>query len=468
MSKKLWGGRFKKEMHPLLKCFSYSLSVDFKLVEAELKVNDAWVRMLARVRLITRPEMNRLLRGLKSLGKVLCAADPHKSVPSKFLRKYEDIHSLIQDQLEKKVGEVGKKIHTGRSRNDLVVTSTRLYLKGQIPELEGLIREAQRGLIAAAKKSSGAIIAGMTHMRKAQPVLLAHHLLAYVEMFEEDRARLVDCLKRVDVLSLGSAALAGSSLKLDQDYLARQLGFSKVSTNSLAAVSDRGFLTEFLSGLAILWTHLSRLSEDFILWNSEFFGFVDLDDEFATGSSLMPQKKNPDIFELIRGRSGVIFGHLQALLTMQKGLPLGYNRDLQEDKPAVFDAIMKTRITLKLLALTLASVQWNRKAMETSVEDDVLFATDILEYLVRKSVPFAEAHELVGRIVRASAEEQKPMREFSLPEWKRYGKVFDSDIYDLFQPRTSVAAKKTIGSTQPKRVRSQILKWERSLSRGSR
>lgn len=264
-------------------------------------------------------------------------------------------------------------------------------------------------------------------------------------------------------MPLGSAALAGSALPLDQKFLQKELGFSAIATNSLAAVSDRGFLAEFLSALAILWMHLSRLAEDFILWNSEAFGYIELDDAFATGSSLMPQKKNPDIFELVRGRAGVIFGYLQALLTVQKGLALSYNRDLQEDKPGVFDAIKKTTAALEILTLTVGSVTWHKKAMARAVEDDSLFATDILEYLVRKKVAFSEAHHIVGKIVRYISEADRKMRGLTIQEWKRFSPFFSADIHDLFEAKESIRGKKTIGSTHPARVKKEITKWKNTL-----
>lgn len=456
--KKLWGGRFKKDMHPALKCFSYSLHVDGELLAAELKVNSAWVKMLAKIGVLTRAESGRMLRGIHAVEKqfedeALCS----------YLKEYEDVHTLIQSSLEKKIGALGKKIHTGRSRNDLVVTSTRVWVKEQLAILDLEIQKTQKALIKAAEKSGDAIIAGLTHLKKAQPILMAHHLLAYVEMLEEDRERLADGLKRVDVLPLGSAALAGSALAIDRKFLARELGFSKISSNSMAATSDRAFLAELLSGLSILWVHLSRLSEDFILWNSEAFGYIELDDAFATGSSLMPQKKNPDVFELIRGRSATVFGQLQALLVVQKGLPLAYNRDLQEDKQPVFDAVKKSKAALNLLALTIESLSFNTKAMAASIQDDNLYATDLLEYLVRKKVTFTEAHEVVGNAVRYAQEAGKPLRDISLSEWKKFSPQFDATIFDLFDARASVAAKKTLGSTQPGMVKQEIAKWKRKL-----
>ena len=458
MAKSLWGGRFKKEMHPLLKCFSYSLHIDGELLEAELQVDAAWVKMLGRIGVLKQAEVNRMLQGLKAVekdykGKPLC----------NFMKDYEDVHTLIQSSLEKKIGALGKKIHTGRSRNDLVVASTRVWLKEKIQWLDSKIRLAQKALVKAAEKSGDAVIAGLTHMKKAQPVLMAHHLLAYVEMLEEDRERLRDSIKRVDILPLGSAALAGSALPLDQKFLARELGFSKIAANSMAATSDRAFLAEFLSVLSILWVHLSRLSEDFILWNSEAFHYIELDDAFATGSSLMPQKKNPDVFELIRGRSAGVLGSVQAILGLQKGLPLAYNRDLQEDKAPVFEVSKRTGAALELLALTLASMTFNKEAMRASVQDDNLYATDLLEYLVRKNVSFAQAHEIVGNVVRAAQDSGKSLRKISLKEWKKFAPQFGPDIYHLFDPKTSVSAKKTIGSTQPARVKGEIARWKKTL-----
>lgn len=458
MSKKLWGGRFKKEMHPALKRFSYSLETDRKLFSAELRVNEAYAKMLAKIGILTGNESQKLVRVLRQIEKTYSSEGLRSCV-----KDYEDIHTFLQSELEKRAGAVAKKIHTGRSRNDLVVTSTRIYLREKLETIQKGIEVLQRALVGAAEKAGELIIPGMTHLKRAQPILLAHHLLAYVEMLAEDRSRLQDAEKRVNVLPLGSAALAGSALPLDQIFLQKQLGFAAIAQNSLAAVSDRGFLAEFLSALSILWMHLSRLAEDFILWNTEAFGYVELDDAFATGSSLMPQKKNPDVFELIRGRAGVIFGYLQAILTVQKGLPLSYNRDLQEDKPGVFDSVCKTVTALEVLALTVSSVSWQKKAITAALQEDSLFATDILEYLIRKKLPFSEAHQLVGKIVRYAEESDKKMRQLSISEWKKFSPKFGADIHDLFDPRDSVRGKKTVGSTHPVRVKKEITKWKKAL-----
>lgn len=461
MAKKLWGGRFRKEMHPKLKAFSYSLAVDGNLFHAELRVNEAYVKMLARAGLLTGREKKKLLRAIGSVKRQFS----HRDLAS-FASEFEDVHSFIQYHLEREAGEAAKKIHTGRSRNDLVVTSTRLWLKEEIAGIDRKIAGLQQSLVRAARKTKDAVIAGLTHLRRAQPVLLAHHLLAYVEMIEEDRERLADAARRTDVLALGAASLGGSSLPIDRKFLARELGFSKISANSLAAVSDRAFCCEFLSGIAILWMHFSRLSEDFILWNSEPFGYLELDDAFATGSSLMPQKKNPDVFELLRGGSAAMFGRLQSLLVLQKGLPLAYNRDLQEDKAALFEAVRKTRLALEVLALTIDSAGFNSRMMEASVLEDEIYATDVAEYLVRKKIPFSLAHTQVGQMVRIAREREIPLREFPLAELKKINPVFENDVFDLFNPKFSVRSKKTYGSTHPSGVLREILRWEQRLSGG--
>jgi len=458
MSKKIWGGRFKKEMHTQLKKFSYSLLTDYELFESELEVNIAYVQTLAKIKLINPAEKSKLLRGIEKLKKDW---DPLEVC---FLfDRYEDIHAFIQSELEKSVGKTAKKLHTGRSRNDLVVTSTRLFLSKKVRQTIMELSETQRSLVGLAKKAKELVIPGLTHLRKAQPVYLAHHLLAYVEMLEEDKCRLRDSLKRIEVLALGSAALAGSSLPIDQEFLKEKLGFTSIASNSMAVTSDRGFAAEVLSVFSILWMHLSRLSEDFILWNSEYVDFVELDDAFATGSSLMPQKKNPDVFELTRGRAGVIFGSLMSLLTLQKGLPLAYNRDLQEDKPGLFDALRKTSEVLQTLSLALKSISFKPDAVVVSLIDDTLFATDLLEYLVRKGVAFSEGHEAIGKLIVYAMSGKKPLRGLELKEYRKFSKSFAADVYELFDVQRSVSAKKTVGSTNPKRVQNEIRKWQKQL-----
>jgi argininosuccinate lyase len=460
-SKALWGGRFKKGLHPTLKEYSYSLPVDIQMLEAEIAIDIAWARMLAKGKLIKESEAQKMVSALIQIEKEL--DKKLESDNMAWMDDYEDIHSLIQSELEKKIGVLGKKIHTGRSRNDLVVTSSKLILSHHCTWIESQITYLQAALVLTARNYQDCLMAGVTHLRKAQPLLLAHHLLAYVEMLEEDRDRLIDAIKRLDVLPLGSAALAGSGLKIDQKFLAKELGFSNITRNSLHSVSDRAFITEIISVLSILWMHLSRLSEDFILWNSEFFGYVELDDAFSTGSSLMPQKKNPDVFELTRGKAGTIFGVLQAQLTMQKGLPLSYNRDLQEDKPQTFQAIAETGLALDVLAKTIITAKFNQEALAKSIEDDALYATDLLDYLVRKAMPFTEAHETVGKIVYAAQAKKVAIRKLTIEEFEGFSKLFKKDVYQIFDGWKSISAKTTQGSTHPDQVEKEISRWEQIL-----
>ena len=464
MAKNLWSSRFKKGLDSTVKCFSYSLYVDGELLQAEVRVNQAHARMLARVGLISAGEGRRLVSALAAIGKKFRVKDPHEN-PLAAYKDVEDVHTFVQLELEKKVGALAKKIHTGRSRNDLVVTSTLVYLKEKLPEVGKKITGLQRTLVDFAEKAGKTVIPGLTHLKRAQPVLLAHHLLAYVGMLDRDAARLHDALHRMDALPLGAAALAGSGLPLDRKFLAKELGFSKINENSLDAVSDRDFIVEILSVFSILWMHLSRLAEDFVLWNSEAFGFVSLDDSVATGSSLMPQKKNPDVFELVRGRAGVIFGHLLSLLTMLKGLPLAYNRDLQEDKPALFDSIHKTALALETLRVAISRTEIAKGAEDWKGAEDFIYATDLLDYLVEKKVSFRDAHERVGGLVRYAVDEGKKLSELSLQEFQKFSPQFDSGVYGLFDPWTSVSRKKTSGSTRPSQVRKWIQFWKKKLKK---
>ncbi len=464
MAKKLWGGRFSKELNPTVKCFTYSLAVDGELFQAEIQVNQAHAKMLARVGLLTASEARKIVVALAQIGKNFRAKDPHKN-PLAAYKEIEDVHTFIQLELEKKVGALAKKIHTGRSRNDLVVTSTLVYLKEKIALINVKIAGLQKAIVGFAGKAGKAVVPGLTHLHRAQPVLLAHQLLAYVGMLERDRERLLDALKRMQKLPLGAAALAGSSLKLDPKYVARQLGFSGVVENSIDAVSDRDFVLETLSAFSILWAHLSRLAEDFVLWSSETFRYIRLDDSVATGSSLMPQKKNPDVFELVRGRAGVIFGHLLSSLTLLKGLPLAYNRDLQEDKPALFDAVHKTALALEALRVTISGTAVAEGVRDWAAGEDFIYATDLLEFLVEKDVPFREAHETVGALVRYALGRGKKLEKLSLKEFQRFSPKFDRRAYLLFDPWASVNRKKTPGSTHPAEVKKWLRFWKKKLKR---
>ena len=464
--KKLWGGRFKKELDSTVKCFSYSLAVDGELLEAEIAVSAAHAKMLAHAGLIPRAESRRIVSALAQIAKKFQVKDPHQNPLLPYQGKVEDIHTFIELELEKKVGPLAKKLHTGRSRNDLVVTSTLVYLRKKLSEVDQKIQSFEKTLVDFAERSEKTVIPGLTHLKFAQPILMAHHLLAYVAMLERDRSRLRDARKRMNQLPLGAAALAGSSLSLDPPFTAKELGFSGIRENSLDAVSDRDFLIETLAALSILWVHLSRLAEDFILWNSEAFDFIALDDSVATGSSLMPQKKNPDVFELIRGRAGVIFGHLLSTLTLLKGLPLAYHRDLQQDKPALFDALHKTELALEALSVTVSRTKLSEGVKRWAGEEDFIYATDLLESLVEKGMPFREAHETVGKLVRYALEQGKTLRELSLDEFKRFSSRFDEKVYRLLDPWTSVNRKKTPGSTHPKEVKKWLRYWKKKFKKG--
>lgn len=447
-----------------MKCFTYSLYVDGELLQAEIRVNQAHAKMLGRVGLLTRRESARLVSALGRIARKFAVKDPHKNPLAPYMKNIEDVHTFVQLELEKKVGNLAKKIHTGRSRNDLVVTCTLVYLKEKLPSIDRKIQAFQKVLVRFAEQTETAVVPGLTHLRRAQPVLLAHQILAYVGMLGRDRARLTDALRRMDRLPLGAAALAGSGLALNPKLVAKELGFRGVIENSLDAVSDRDFVVETLAALAILWIHLSRLAEDFILWSSEAFGFVTLDDSVATGSSLMPQKKNPDVFELVRGRSGVIIGHLTSLLVLLKGLPLAYNRDLQEDKPALFDSIHKTELALEALQVTISRTHLAEGIRNWVEEDDFLYATDLLEYLVEKGVAFREAHEAMGRLVRYAVESGRKLGELSLGEFQRFSPKFERGAYQLLNPRASVSRKKTPGSTHPQEVKKWLRSWKKRLS----
>lgn len=466
--KKLWGGRFNQELTSAAKCFSYSLATDFELFRADIALNMAWVKALAQAKGLTASEKNRLLRGLASVQKKFARfEDPHHRPAqfSDYCGIYEDVHSLIQSELEKLVGPVAKKLHTGRSRNDQVTTATRIYLKERIPLLEQKISGLQKAFVTLTEKNQSVFVPGYTHLQRAQVISVAHQFLAYVEMLERDKERLSDALVRVDRLPLGSGALGGTAYPISREFLARELGFSGILENSLDATADRDYVTEVLSDLAILMMHLSRLSEDMILWNSSEFGFLELDDAYATGSSLMPQKKNPDLFELVRGRSGRAFGYLMSALTAQKGLPLAYNRDLQEDKVSLFPAIHMTSLALEVLTGAVESAKVKKSSCEAASRDAFLYATDLLDYLVTRKMSFADAHQAVGKIVRYALEAGIELNEVPLSEIRKFAPRADESICKIFSPGVSVAKKLSRGSTSPRSVKAQIGKWKRKFKR---
>ncbi|MBI4971552.1 MAG: argininosuccinate lyase [Candidatus Omnitrophica bacterium] len=464
--KKLWGGRFKSELASEAKCFSYSLSTDFELFDADIELSIAWAKALAQAKVLTSAEKSKIIRGLGAVRKKFVKfSNPHQHDPAfgELCAMYEDVHSLIQAELEKSVGAVAKKLHTGRSRNDQVTTATRIWLKKYIPLFIKKISGLQTALVGFAEKNQSVLIPGYTHLQRAQVISVAQPMLAYTEMLERDKERFQDALGRADALPLGSGAIGGSTVPVSREFLRRELGFAKILDNSMDATADRDYVIEVLSAAATLMMHVSRLSEDMILWNTSEFGFLHLDDAYSTGSSLMPQKKNPDMFELARGRSGRAFGYLVAALVNQKGLPLAYNRDLQEDKVALFASLKTCSITLNVLKGAIATAKIKEDACHLAAKDSFLYATDVLDYLVSKKMSFADAHEAVGKIVRYALEENIELNEVPLSVIQKIHPPVGELYYKIFSPKVSVTKKKTTGSTSPASVRAQILKWKRVL-----
>jgi len=456
--KKPWGGRFAEKTHPLVERYTASIHFDHRLYRHDIQGSIAHARALARVGLLEKGELEKIVAALKDIQQEIERGD------FPFDPALEDIHMHIEHRLIQKVGEVGGKLHTARSRNDQIALDLRLYLREEIQAIQGLIRSFQRALIGCAEAGLDVPMPGYTHLQRAQPVLLAHHLLAYFEMLERDRERLADCLKRVNVLPLGSGALAGVSLPLDRRYVARLLKFPAVSKNSLDAVSDRDFIVEFLAAASILQMHLSRLSEELILWTSAEFGFMILPDAFATGSSMMPQKKNPDVLELCRGKTGRVYGALVAMLTVLKGLPLSYNRDLQEDKEPLFEAVDTVKASLEVLAALLKRVTFNRERLRQAAEEGFLNATDVADYLARKGMPFREAHEVVGRLVRFCLGEGKRLEDLSLEEFRRFSPLFDQDIHRFLSLEACLDRRGGIGGTARRSVVKALARAKKHLA----
>jgi len=453
---KLWGGRFEGTPDELMERFNASISFDWRLWAADIKGNMAYARALERAGLLTADEVDRLIQGLETVVREFEAGE-FEVRPSD-----EDIHTAVERRLGDLVGEVAGKLHTGRSRNDQVATDLRLYLMWEIPVLRQLLTDLQEAIVAKAEQHLDIIMPGYTHLQRAQPVLFSHWLMSTFWMLQRDRERLGDLEKRVAVLPLGAGALAGHALGIDRHFLAAELGFRAVCENSLDAVSDRDFVAEFLFWAALLQTHLSRLAEDLIIWSSAEFGFVELDDAYATGSSLMPQKKNPDSLELLRGKVGRLVGHLVALLTTLKGLPSTYNKDLQEDKEPLFDALDTLKLALPVAAGVIRTLKINAEAMAAAL-DDAMLATDLADYLVRRGVPFRQSHELVGRAVRRAEALGLPLRELPLTEFQTISDAFESDLYAVFDHRRSVEARDSYGGTATSSVREQIKKARQLL-----
>lgn len=454
MTKKLWSGRFKKKLHPVAEKFTESFSFDKRLAPYDIQGSIAHVKMLAHSKIIPSSAAKKLTQALNRLKHVRTDASD----------MFEDVHTYIETQLNKKIGNTAKYLHTGRSRNDQVQLDMRLYVKDEIKNITKLITDLQKSILGLAGKNKDIIMPGFTHLQHAQPILLAHHLLAYINMFQRDKDRLKDLLKRVDILPLGSGALAGSNLPLDRKYLAKILGFSKVSANSIDSVSDRDYLIELLSDLAVIGMHLSRLAEELVLWSTNEFAFIDIDESLCTGSSLMPQKKNPDSAELLRAKSGRLNGNLVNLLSVLKGLPLAYNRDLQEDKPPVFDSADTIKGSLEISIELIKGIQVNKKQITSILnKDDSYLATDLVDYLVKKKVPFRQAHEDIGKLILYCQERGHQLKNLDLTTFQRFNKNFKPDIKSNLNPKSSLMNKRTLGSTNPIMVAKNLGEWKKTL-----
>ncbi len=458
---KPWGGRFNEPTDAFVEAFTASVGFDKRLYRHDIAGSKAHARMLAHVGVLTSAEAEKIVNGLDQILADIEAGQFAWSV------SLEDVHMNIEARLTQQIGEVGKKLHTGRSRNDQVATDVRLYLRDEIDQISAELLRLQQNLLTLAAHEAETIMPGFTHLQTAQPVTFGHHLLAYFEMLKRDFARLHDCRQRVNSMPLGAAALAGTTYPIDREFTARELGFEAICENSLDAVSDRDFAIEFVACAALIMTHLSRFSEELILWASAQFRFVDIGDSFCTGSSIMPQKKNPDVPELVRGKTGRINGHLVALLTLMKGQPLAYNKDNQEDKEPLFDAIDNLRGCLKVFADMIPALRVNRAVMREAALRGFSTATDLADYLVRKGVAFRDAHEIVGKSVRYGVEQRKDLAEMTLAELQQFSKVIEQDVFAVLTLEGSVAARDHLGGTAPRQVKLAIERGTAWLQRAA-
>jgi len=453
----MWKGRFKTDTAQLLKEFSESISFDWRLYRHDIAGSIAHATALQAAGLITAAELEAIKNGLLEIRDEIDRGE------FQWKTELEDVHMNIEAELTRRIGDAGAKLHTARSRNDQVALDTRLYLRDEADEIIRLLRELQKSLVELGERYPDVVIPGYTHLQRAQPVLFAHHLLAYVEMFGRDAERVADARKRINVMPLGSGAIAGSTINLDRALIARLLDFPAISQNSMDAVSDRDFAVELLSALALLGVHLSRLSEDLILWASAEFKFITISDAYTTGSSLMPQKKNPDVAELTRGKSGRLVGNLVSLLTVMKGLPMTYNRDMQEDKEPVFDSVDTAKAVLQIVAAMMKEVTVNPTACAEAVSDWALLATDVADYLVLRGVPFRKAHEIVGKAVALCIERGVGLAELSLDDYKALSPVIEQDVYDILSVRRSIDARTNVGAPASENVRAQLARWRKLL-----
>ena len=436
----LWGGRFTKETDKLVYNFNASISFDKRFYRQDIRGSIAHVTMLAKQGILTEEEKEKITDGLNGILRDV------ENGSLEITDEYEDIHSFVEANLIDRIGDAGKKLHTGRSRNDQVALDMKLYTRDEILELDGLLKELLEVLLKLMKENVETYMPGFTHLQKAQPITLAHHMGAYFEMFKRDRSRMKDIYKRMNYCPLGSGALAGTTYPLDREYTAELLEFDGPTLNIMDSVSDRDYLIELLSAMSTVMMHLSRFSEEVIIWNTNEYKFVEIDDAYSTGSSIMPQKKNPDIAELVRGKTGRVYGALMSLLTTMKGLPLAYNKDMQEDKEFVFDAIDTTKGCLALFTGMLKTMKFNKERMEESAKHGFTNATDAADYLVNHGVPFRDAHGIVGRLVLYCLEKKIALDDMTLDEFKAISPVFEEDIYDAISMKTCVETRNTIGA----------------------
>ncbi|MFZ5761755.1 MAG: argininosuccinate lyase [Thermodesulfobacteriota bacterium] len=456
----MWGGRFAEKTAAAVEAFTASIHYDSRLYRHDIAGSRAHATMLARQGLITAKERDQILKGLAAIEGEIAAGT------FVFRRELEDIHMNIEKSLAERIGPAGEKLHTARSRNDQVALDVRLYLREECARLIELVVELQRAFVVLARRYEKTVMPGYTHLQRAQPVLVAHHMLAYSEMFGRDRERLADCLKRINVMPLGAAALAGTGLPIDREFVARELGFPAVTANSMDTVGDRDFIVEFVAAASLIQIHLSRLSEELVLWTTEEFAFVKLADSFCTGSSIMPQKKNPDIPELVRGKTGRVVGHLMGLLTLLKGLPLTYNRDLQEDKEPLFDTVDTVSQSVAIITALLANLTFNEARLSSGMGGGYMTATDLADYLVQKNIPFRQAHAIVGRTVAYAIEQGKELTELSLAELRRFAPEIGEDVFAVLTVEGSVKSRNSTGGTGVKQVQAALRRAEKALGIG--
>jgi argininosuccinate lyase len=450
-------GRFQQETTASMQRLSESVSFDWRLFKFDILGSIAHAKALHKAGLLTADELAQIETGLIGIEQEIAAG------AFEFRPELEDVHMNIEAELTRRIGAAGAKLHTARSRNDQVALDLRLYLRNECTEVGGLLTDFQRALVELGRKYSNAVLPGYTHLQRAQPVLLAHHFLAYVEMIERDKERLTDARQRINRMPLGSGAIAASTIPIDRAYVAQLLDFPELTRNSMDAVSDRDFVAEMLSVLALVGVHLSRLSEDLILFASSEFKFVKISDAYSTGSSLMPQKKNPDVCELTRGKTGRLIGNLVTLLTVVKGLPMTYNRDLQEDKEAVFDSIDQTKLVLEVYVAMIRELEFDTRAMQQAASDPALLATDLADYLVLHGLPFRQAHEAIGGLVAYSQKEQRALPDLSLEEYRRFSDRFEPDLYHVFQLDSAMTKRVAVGAPSAKNVAAQLEAWDAKL-----